>query len=156
MMLARAAGRRKDIAVGLTLGASRARLIRQLLTESMLLALGAGTLGFLLTVWLMRLASQVKLPYPMPVEYDVTSDAKVVWFTLALVVLTGLAFGLAPALQATRADVTPALKAGGNVRLRGYRRRSSKNSRSVSDASRRWPPPASPIPCPCASRQAVP
>ena len=127
MMLARAARRRREIAVRLALGASRARLVRQLLTESMLVALAAGVLGFLLASWLMRLASQIKTPYPMPMTYDLAPDGTVLLFTLGLTIFTGLAFGLAPALQATRADLTPALKEGGAVRLRTYRRFSLRN-----------------------------
>jgi predicted permease len=127
MMLARAARRRREIAVRLALGASRARLVRQLLTESMLVALAAGALGFLLAAWLMRLASQIKTPYPMPMTYNLEPDGTVLLFTLGLTIFTGLAFGLAPALQATRADLTPALKEGGAVRLRTYRRFSLRN-----------------------------
>ena len=127
MMLARATQRRKEIAVRLALGASRFRLIRQLLTESMLLAAGAGALGFCICAWLMHGASQTKMPTPMPMGYDLEPDLRVLLFTLALTVLTGLAFGLAPALQATRMDLTPALKEGGNVRFRRHRRLSLRN-----------------------------
>jgi predicted permease len=127
MMLARAADRRREIAVRLALGAGRGRLIRQLLTESLLLAGGAGVLGFLLSVWVMRGASQIKMPYPMPLSLRLEPDGRVLLFTLALTLFTGLAFGLAPALQAARTDLTPALKEGGNVRLRRYRRLSLRN-----------------------------
>jgi predicted permease len=120
MMLARAANRRREIAVRLALGASRARLVRQLLTESMLVAAGAGVLGFILTVWLMHLLSKMKWPHPMPIRWETLPDERVLLFTLALTVFTGLAFGLAPALQATRTDLTPALKEGGNVQFRRY------------------------------------
>jgi predicted permease len=122
MMLARAADRRREIAVRLSLGASRIRLIRQLLTESMLIAAGAGVVGFILTVWLMHAGSQTKMPYPMPVAFDVTTDWSALFFALAVTALAGLAFGLVPALQATRADLTPALKEGGNIQLRSHRR----------------------------------
>jgi len=107
MMLARAAGRRREISVRLALGASRARLIRQLLTESMLVATAAGALGFLLSMWLMHLASQVKMPLAIPVSYDLEPDGRVLVFTLLLSVFTGLAFGLAPAFEATRTDLLP-------------------------------------------------
>jgi len=127
MMLARAADRRREIAVRLSLGASRARLIRQLLTESMLVAAGAGVLGFILTVWLMHLASQMRMPYPMPVAFDLTPDWHALLFALGVTGLTGLAFGLVPALQATRTDLTPALKEGGNIQLRRHRRLSLRN-----------------------------
>ena len=127
MMLARAADRRREIAVRLALGAGRARLVRQLLTESMIVAAGAGIIGFLLSVWIMRLGSGITLPYPMPLHFDLQPDGRVLLFTLGLSAFTGLAFGLAPALQATRTDLTPALKEGGNVRLRRYRRLSLRN-----------------------------
>ena len=122
MLLARAADRRKEISVRLALGASRGRLVRQLLTESMLVALGAGVLGFIMATWVMYLASQEKIPYPMPLTFHLEPDLRVLLFTLALTVFAGLAFGLAPALQATRADLTPALKEGSNAGLSRYRR----------------------------------
>lgn len=127
MMLARAAGRRREIAVRLALGASRARLVRQLLTECMLLAAGAGVLGTLLSIWLLRLSTQIKLPVPIPVNYDITPDAKVLMFSVLLTIFTGLAFGLVPALQATKQDLTPALKEGGAVNLPAYRGFSLRN-----------------------------
>jgi predicted permease len=127
MMLARAAGRRREIAVRLALGASRARLIRQLLTESMLVATGAGVLGFIVSVWLMRWASQMKMPFPIPISFDMNPDARVLIFTMGLTVFTGLVFGLAPALESTRTDLAPALKQGGNIQLPRRRRWSLRN-----------------------------
>jgi predicted permease len=141
MMLARAAARRREIAVRLALGASRARLIRQLLTESMLVASGAAVMGFLLTAWLMRLLSQTDTlrisagtPYPMLVSGDLGPDSRVLLFTLGLALFTGLAFGLAPAIQATRTDLTPALK-GDTVWLRKYGRLSLRNILVVSQVA---------------------
>jgi predicted permease len=128
MMLARAADRRKEIAVRLALGASRSRLIRQLLTESVLLAAGAAVPAFLLCVWLMHLGSQMRMPLPIPVSFDLNPDWRALLFTLAATALTGIAFGLAPALQATRSDLTPALKEGGQIQLRRYRRLSLRNA----------------------------
>jgi len=128
MMLARAADRRTEIAVRLALGASRARLIRQLLTESLLVAAGAAVPGFVLCVWLMHLMSQLRMPFPIPVSLDLNPDWRALLFTLVVTALTGLAFGLAPALQATRADITPALKEGGNIQFRKYRRLSLRNA----------------------------
>lgn len=127
MMLARAAGRRKEIAIRLAIGASRWRLIRQLLTESMLIALGAGVIGLVLSGWLLSLAARMPMPYPVPMHFDLTLNSSVLLFTLLLSLLVSLAFGLAPALQATRADVTPALKEGGEIRLSRYRRLSLRN-----------------------------
>jgi predicted permease len=118
MMLARAMDRRREIAVRLSLGASRLRLIRQLLTESMLIAAGAGVLGFILTVWLMHAGSQIRMPYPMPVGFDIGTDWGALWFTFAVTGLAGLAFGLVPALQATRTDLTSALRRHRRLSLR--------------------------------------
>jgi len=128
MMLARAAGRRREIAVRLALGAGRARLIRQLVTESMLVAAGAGVLGFIVSVWLMRWASRMKMPLPIPISFDMNPDARVLMFTLALTVFTGLVFGLAPALETTRTHLAPALKRGSDVQLRRHRRWSLRNA----------------------------
>ena len=134
MMLARAASRRREIAVRLALGASRARLIRQLLTESMLVATGAGVVGYLFAVWLMRLLSQADVmrfgfrsPYPIPVSANLAPDGRALLFTIGLAVFTGLAFGLAPALRSTRADLTSSMKDGGSVRLRRYGNWSLRN-----------------------------
>src|ERR1017187_9106786 len=127
MMLARAAGRRREISLRLALGASRGRLIRQLLTESMLLAAGAALPAFLLSCWLMRLASHMKMPLPIPMALDLSPDWRALAFTFVLTGLTGLLFGLAPALQATRTDLVSALKEGGQVHLRRYRALSLRN-----------------------------
>jgi predicted permease len=127
MMLARAASRRQEIAVRLAMGASRARLVRQLVTESMLIATGAGIIGLVLTAWLMRMTSRMEFAHAMPVRFHAEPDWRVLLFTLALTVFTGLVFGLAPALQATRMDLTPSLKEGGHVRIRRYRPLSLRN-----------------------------
>jgi macrolide transport system ATP-binding/permease protein len=127
MMLARAAGRRREIAVRLALGASRARIIRQLLTESMMIAVAAGIIGFVASMWLMRLSSRVRMPFPMPVTFDFQPDGRVLLLTLALSLCTGLLFGLAPALQSTRTDVMPAIKGGSGIFFRTHRRFSLRN-----------------------------
>jgi len=127
MMLARSTGRRKEIAVRLALGASRTRIIRQLLTESLMIALAAGTIGFLASMWLLRLSSQVRMPFPMPVAFDFRPDGRVLLLTLALSFCTGLLFGLAPALQSTRTDVMPALEGANGIFLRTHRRFSPRN-----------------------------
>jgi predicted permease len=132
MMLARAADRHKEVAIRLSLGASRLRIIRQLLTESMLLALAAGITGFAVSVYIMHVASQLRMPFPIPVTYDLRVDWHALIFTLAVTVFTGLFFGLAPALQATRLALTPALKEGGNIQLRRHRRLSVRNALLVS------------------------
>ena len=128
MMIARAGGRRREIAVRLALGAGRPRLVRQLLTESALLAAGAAVPGFVLCVWLMHLMSGLRMPFPIPVSFDLNPDARALLFTVFLAVITTLAFGLAPALQATRLSLAPALKEGSHLRFRGYRRLSLRNT----------------------------
>ena len=132
MLLARALDRRREVAVQLAMGASRARLIRQLIMESLLIAFGAGTLGFALTCWLMHLLSQLRLPHAMPVRFNVEVDWRVLVFTIGLTALTGLAIGLLPAFQATRAELVPALKEGGNLQVRRRRAFSVRNLLVVS------------------------
>lgn len=129
MLLARAAARRKEIAIRLAVGASRFRLIRQLLTESVLLALGGGAAGFAFAYWLMSAATTMyrKFPTPVPIDLDVRPDWRVLIFTFALAVIAGIGFGLAPALAATKPDVAPALKEGSVTQLRGYRRFGLRN-----------------------------
>ncbi len=110
LLLARASGRRREIAVRLALGAARGRLIRQLLTESVLLSvLGAG-LGLLLAYWLLDTLRAADLPLPVPVDDSLSLDGRVLGFTAILAVATGLLFGVAPALQASKPDVVPVLK----------------------------------------------
>src|SRR5215468_2054329 len=109
LLLARAATRRKEIAVRLAVGAGRFRLIRQLLTESVLLAALGGVAGLLFAHWCSR-ALLAYLPRENRGALDLPLDARVLGFTLAVSVLTGLLFGLAPAWQATKLDLTASLK----------------------------------------------
>ena len=108
LLLVRGAARQREIAVRLTIGAGRWRVVRQLLTESILLALMAGCLGLLLALWgghlLWALISQHSTP--------ISPDIRVLGFTVAISTLTGITFGLVPALRATRVDLAPALKEG--------------------------------------------
>jgi predicted permease len=110
LLLARASKRRREIAVRLALGANRPRLVRQLLTESTLLSLAGAGLGLLLAQWLLGALIGADLPLPLPVGEELALDGRVLAFTAALAIATGLLFGLAPALQASRADVVPVLK----------------------------------------------
>jgi len=118
LLLTRAAGRQKEIAVRLTMGAGRLRLLRQFVAESILLAvLGAG-LGLILAFWITQ--ALVKLmPATIPRVHAIGLDLSVLAFTLALAVLTGLVFGAAPALAASRTDLNSTLKEGGRSALQG-------------------------------------
>ena len=114
LLLARAASRQREIAVRLAMGASRWRLVRQLLTESVLLAGLGGALGVLLAFWIKDglLASGVWGGRGMS-ALDPRIDLRVLGFTVALSFLTGILFGIAPAWRASRVDLTPALKSSG-------------------------------------------
>jgi predicted lysophospholipase L1 biosynthesis ABC-type transport system permease subunit len=109
LLLARATTQQKEIAIRLTLGASRARLIRQLLTESMLLSLLGGALGLCVTWW----AADLLLAYLHTKEFlmlNASPDARVLGFALFVAIFSGVAFGLLPALQSSKSDLTVALK----------------------------------------------
>jgi predicted permease len=110
LLLARAADRRKETAIRLALGAARGRLIRQLLTESMVLSLAGGAAGLLLARWLMDLFAAWRPPSDVPIIPTLSMDPRVMIFALIASVITGIVFGLAPALQSTRAELAPALK----------------------------------------------
>lgn len=110
MLLARANARRKEIAVRLALGATRARLVAQLLTEGLLLSFLGGGVGLLLAAWSNESLNHIQLPLPVDIALGLTLDYRVLAFTIVVAALTAVVFGLAPALQATRADLVSTLK----------------------------------------------
>ena len=111
LLLARASARQKEVAVRLAMGASRARLVRQLLTESLLLAITGGALGMLFALWIKNgLLKVTEWGGPEMTSLEPSLDLRVFGFTLGLSVITGLVFGIVPALRATRFDLTPTLK----------------------------------------------
>jgi putative ABC transport system permease protein len=112
LLLARASARQKEIAIRIALGAGRARLIRQLLTESILLALIGGVLGLLLAFGGIKLLIAIN-PANIPRLSEINIDSNVLVFTLLVSVLTGLIFGLIPALQSSKPDLNETLKAEG-------------------------------------------
>jgi len=111
LLLARGSRRRRELAVRLAIGADRGRVVRQLLTESLLLSLTGGALGLLLATWLLRLLASSNTVLPLPLDESVIGlDSRVLLFTIAISAATGLLFGLFPALEASRTDVVGAIK----------------------------------------------
>ena len=134
LLLARASGRQKEIGIRLAIGANRARLIRQLLTESILLSSLGAAAGFLLAVAAIRPMARFELPLPLPIEFNFTPDLRVFVFAAALSVLTGILFGLAPALRATRPDLVATLKDQGGA-IGSFRRFGMRNALVVTQVA---------------------
>jgi len=107
---ARGADRAREIAIRLSIGANRARIIRQLLTETLLLSIIAATTGYLIAYVAAAALSRLEFPIELPTRLDIHPDALVFLFTLGTAILAGLAFGLAPARQASKLDASAALK----------------------------------------------
>jgi len=110
MLLARATARRREIAVRLALGSSRWRLIRQLLTESLMLSLAGGLAGLIIAAGLQRALMALQPPFPIPINLELGLNGGVLTFTGVVAVLTGIIFGLLPALQSVRTDLVGSLK----------------------------------------------
>jgi putative ABC transport system permease protein len=126
LMLARATQRDREIAIRAAVGASRLRLIRQLLTESLLLSIVGGLAGLLVSIW--AVAIFVKLsPGDIPRLNEASVDFRLLAFTLLVSLLTGLGFGLLPAFQATRTNLNTSLKEGGTKASEGRQRRGARN-----------------------------
>lgn len=110
LLLARGTARSREMAIRLAIGASRPQLVRQLIAESLLLAWAGAAAGLALATWATRALSAIQPPIEVRVGFDFSPDARVLGFTIGIATLTGLAFGLLPALRASRPDLVPSLK----------------------------------------------
>jgi predicted permease len=133
LSLARGTQRRKEIALRFSLGASRARVVRQLITENVALSLAGGAVGWLIALWLLGLVAAFKPPIDFNLLIDLTPDWRVMAFTMIVSFITGALFGLAPALQASKVDLLPALK--DEAGLGGYRRSRLRNALVVAQVA---------------------
>jgi predicted permease len=135
LLLARAASRRRETAIRLSLGASRGQVVRHLLTESLLLSILAAAVGIVIAGWATDLLMALRPPLPFPVALNLHLDPRVLGFTLATALLTGFLFGLLPALAASRGDLVPALKEGSWTEGRGPGRFSPRKLLVVAQVS---------------------
>jgi cell division protein FtsX len=127
MLLARGASRRKELAIRLAVGASRFRIVRQMISEGLLLSMLGGIAGFGLAYWLSALKSRFTAPTAVPEESNFMLDWHSAVFVFFLAIVCGIGFSLAPALRATKSDVAPALKEGPVLQLPGYLRFGLRN-----------------------------
>ncbi len=126
LLLAQASGRQREMAVRLAVGATRGQLMRQMLTESVMLAIGGGLLGVVLSLWATRALSTFQTPAPVPLDLSLNVDWRVLLYTFAVSVGSGLLFGLAPAWAASRTILSSALK-GEDMLARPGRRWTLRN-----------------------------
>lgn len=130
LLLARAESRQKEIAIRLAVGANRGRIVRQLVSESLLLAGLGGGCGVLVAFWLSRI-SDVILPTDPPVHLGGATDKRIFLFAVAMTAVTGVVFGLAPALRSSRPDLVPTLKEGSAIKEVFHRRWNLRNLLAV-------------------------
>ncbi len=123
LMLARATSRQKEIAIRVALGASRARIIRLLLSESIVLAFVGGVSGWLLSYWSIDWLASIRVATDAPVRFDIGPDWRVQVFSMCIALLTGLIAGVAPAIQTSRPDLNESLKEGGRSSAASSRHR---------------------------------
>ncbi|HEY4741184.1 MAG TPA: ABC transporter permease [Candidatus Acidoferrales bacterium] len=135
MLIARGANRRKELAIRLAVGASRFRLIRQMMAEGILLSMLGGVAGLALAYGLSILNSRFVPPMGVPIDNNFSIDWRAATLAFSLAFVCGIGFSLAPAMQATRAEVIPALKEGSALRLPGYRRFGLRNLLMVAQVS---------------------
>ena len=133
LLLARATERRKEIAIRLAVGASRRRLIRQLMTESVMLSLAGGIFGVLVAAAINRIVQRVDFPIDIALVFDLRIDWRVLSYTLGLSVLTGMLFSLIPALQSSKPQLVPALK--DETSMAGFRRSRLRNALVVAQVT---------------------
>jgi putative ABC transport system permease protein len=126
LLLARASTRQREIAIRTALGASRVRVIRQLLTESLLLSITGGVIGLLLAFWGVDFLSAA-IPADIPRIKEMGLDLNVLAFTTGIAILTGVIFGLVPALQVSKPDLTASLKEGSRGSTEGLRRNRTRS-----------------------------
>ncbi len=125
LFLARASERRKEMGIRLSLGARRGRIISQLLTESLLFAAVAGVAGLAFAYGAIAIGNSLSLPIDVPVDFDLRLDRTVLMFTAALALATGVVFGLAPALHASKPEFVSSLKGEASLDLAGKNRSSA-------------------------------
>jgi predicted permease len=136
LMLARASGRARELAIRASMGATSGRIVRQLLTEAVLLSLAGGAVGVLAALWASDWIAQMQMPVPIPLRIDVSPDGRVLLFSFIVTAFAAILFGLLPALRVSRPDVTAVLKGDlSGVRLLGRRRVTLRDALVVSQLS---------------------